>query len=162
MDWFDYTCGTTPWTRGGYEIAIFHDSVDGCLTQAIPASEPEPGRGRNRGPDLDALARAALDRAIALAGLPELTLAPSELGLTGMETYVWLDDAPGPIAASAGAGGVSVTAQASPARYTWDFGDGSDLVTSHPGRPWTRSRPGSIDHIYESGSGVAIRPPPAR
>jgi len=31
----------------------------------------------------------------------------------------------------------------------WDFGDGSESVTSHHGRRWTRRRAGNIDHTYE-------------
>lgn len=100
--------------------------------------------------DPTALARRALDEAIALAGEPEFGIAPSEIGLTGLDTYFWLQSAPSPIEATASAGGMSVTAQATPTEYLWDFGDGNDLLTRHPGRAWTREQPGNIAHLYET------------
>ena len=35
-------------------------------------------------------------------------------------------------------------------QYVWTFGDGSDAVTRRSGRRWTRARPGSIHHTYET------------
>jgi hypothetical protein len=32
----------------------------------------------------------------------------------------------------------------------WDFGDGAEEVTADPGRPWSKRRPGSIEHMYET------------
>lgn len=77
-------------------------------------------------------------------------MAPARVGLTGLESYFWLTGQPRPITATARAGGVSVTAEAAPIQYLWDFGDGADLVTDHPGRPWTSGTPGDIGHLYET------------
>ncbi|HWC14053.1 MAG TPA: PKD domain-containing protein [Actinomycetota bacterium] len=59
-------------------------------------------------------------------------------------------ESPQPITARATAGRFSVVAEARPIQYVWNFGDGSDRVTTDSGRPWTPDRPGSIDHVYEA------------
>ncbi|MGH2788322.1 MAG: PKD domain-containing protein [Actinomycetota bacterium] len=109
----------------------------------------DPNRRRRRGPDLAALVAAAFDRAVSLAPAPELDMAPRRIGLTGLPTYVWDDDPPPPVIATASAGGITVTAEARVTHYRWDFGDDVDLSTNS-GRPWTGTRPGTIEHIYET------------
>lgn len=111
------------------------------------------GRGGNNGPrapDVNDLADIASDHAIALAQDPELSIAPGEIGLTGLPTYFWLANRPHGVAASAGVPGLTVTAEARPVQYVWDFGDGEDLVTESSGRPWNRGRKGNIGHTYET------------
>lgn len=103
-----------------------------------------------QGPSPEVLARQAFDQAVALAGQPELTVAPARVGLTGLDSYFWLAERPRSIGATASAGGLSVTAEAAPMQYVWSFGDGDDLVTDHAGRPWTRGSPGDIAHLYET------------
>lgn len=126
-------------------------TADGCNAFLVPPAPREArARERPRRPAPGALAAAAADRVRELAPEPNLALAPSEIGLTGLDSYFWLDDPPGPISATARAGPLTVTAEARPVRYIWDFGDGDDLVTAHPGRRWTRSRPGNIAHLYET------------
>jgi hypothetical protein len=90
------------------------------------------------------------DRAIALAPDPELRVAPSHIGLTGLDSFFWSGNRPQPIVATAAAGPVLVTAQANPLQFVWDFGDGYDSTSSSPGRPWTRHHDGSIAHMYET------------
>lgn len=106
-------------------------------------------RRRNR-PDPEGVARRLADRAISLAPKPDLRLAPSRRGLTGLESYFWLRRRPQPITARATAGPFTVTAQARPVQYVWTFGDGNDRATRHSGRRWTRKRPGNIGHTYET------------
>ncbi|MGH2747420.1 MAG: PKD domain-containing protein [Actinomycetota bacterium] len=126
-------------------------TADGCNAFLLPpAPREERARERPRRPAPGALAAAAADRVRELAPQPNLALAPSEIGLTGLDSYFWLDDPPGAISATARAGPLTVTAEARPVRYIWDFGDGGDLVTAHAGRPWTRTRPGNIAHLYET------------
>lgn len=105
---------------------------------------------RDRGPSIADLVAVARDRAVALAPWPEIATAPSRMGLTGLDSYFWLETAPQPISATASAGGVTVTAEAHPSRYEWDFGDGGRLVSNGPGRPWTRRAPGDVAHLYEA------------
>ena len=87
---------------------------------------------------------------MALATRPQLRLAPEAIGLTGLRTFVWLDAEPQTIEAAAEVPGLVVTAQAIPSNYAWDFGDGTRSGTGHHGRAWTRRRPGTIGHVFET------------
>jgi len=113
-------------------------SPGGETTAAAPAPSPEE------------LALIAADKAMALAPSPVIEVAPEQTGLTGLDSFFWLAEAPGPITATAGVSGLSVTAEARPVEYVWDFGDGREQVTTDPGRPWTRASDGSISHLYET------------
>ena len=85
-----------------------------------------------------------------LAQDPALEIVPARIGLTGLDSFFWLADEPGPVQATATAGGLSVTAEARPVQYVWDFGDDTDKVTTTSGRPWTRWRDGSVAHMYQT------------
>lgn len=98
-----------------------------------------------------------MDRAIALAPKPQLRITPRARGLAGLESYFFLAERPRSIRAQANAGGLVVTAEARPVQYVWTFGDGSDDVTRHHGRRWTKKRPGNIDHIYEAKHRYRVR-----
>ena len=113
-------------------------SPGGETTAAAPTPSPEE------------LALIAADKAMALAPSPVIQVAPEQIGLTGLDSFFWLADAPGPITATAGVSGLSVTAEARPVEYVWDFGDGREQVTTDPGRPWTKTSDGSISHLYET------------
>jgi hypothetical protein len=93
---------------------------------------------------------AAFDKARDLAVSPTIEIAPARLGLTGLASFFWLAEEPPIVSATAEVPGLSVTAEATPVRYVWHFGDGSNLVTDHPGRPWTFHRPGNVAHTYET------------
>ena len=98
----------------------------------------------------------AIDQAVAAATIPELRLAPSAVGLTGLDSFVWLANRPESIEAVASVPGLTVIAQARPVQYVWDFGDGATAVTSHPGRPWSPHQPGDIAHLYEVRGAYAV------
>jgi hypothetical protein len=85
-----------------------------------------------------------------LAPAPELKVTPETKGLTGLDSYFWIADPPEPITATASIPGLTVVAEARPVEFVWSFGDGSDKVTHDPGRPWTRARPGTVSHLYET------------
>ncbi|MDP9226957.1 MAG: hypothetical protein M3P18_24555 [Actinomycetota bacterium] len=70
--------------------------------------------------------------------------------MTGLDSYFWVSPRPQPVAAEAAVPGMTVTARARPAQYLWRFGDGAELVSYGPGRPWIRHRPGSIAHEYQA------------
>jgi hypothetical protein len=115
-----------------------------------PAAGGPPRRGgRPAPPSPEQLAAIAADRAMDLAEDPALEIAPSRIGLTGLDSFFWLAEEPRPVQATASAGGLSVTAEARPVQYVWDFGDDTDKVTEEPGRPWTRWRDGNVAHMYE-------------
>ncbi len=120
-----------------------------------PQAPVAPGRGNNTTttvalPSPEELAAIAADKAMSLAPTPVIEVAPSQVGLTGLDSFVWLKDKPGPITATAGVPGLTVTAEASPVEYVWDFGDGTDVVSATSGRPWSESLPGDISHLYET------------
>jgi hypothetical protein len=129
-------------------------SSSSCTSFAPPTppagGQPVRGRRRPPPPSPEQLAAIAADRAMDLAQDPELEIAPSRIGLTGLDSFFWLAEEPRPIQATASAGGLSVTAEARPVQYVWDFGDDTDKVTEDPGRPWTRWRDGSVAHMYET------------
>lgn len=125
-----------------------------CDPPAPSPNNPDPNnRGpREQGPpppSPEEIARLAIDRAVALAPAPQLEVAPNRIGLTGLESYFWLADAPETITATAGVPGLTVVARAVPAQFVWDFGDGSDHVTNDPGSRWTGDG-GGISHMYET------------
>ena len=119
-------------------------------------SAPVPGEAvrrngrRPRPPSAAQIAAALFDRTIALAPEPQLEVAPSRIGLTGLRTFVWLDESPRPIVATASAGATTVTAVATPARFVWDFGEGQVRSTSHSGTRWTPRQRGSVGHMYQA------------
>lgn len=138
-------------------ISLSFEFSEGTVSDCISFVAPErPTRGprrppaRRRPPDPEQLALQAFDRVIALAPQPELDVAPATMGLTGLPSYFWVDSRPSLVTARASAGPLTVTAEARPARYLWDFGDGATKTTAHPGTPWTKTRPGDIAHLYET------------
>ena len=149
LSYIDNVCGMLPDAQVRVRESIFSSEISGCLlgfrpeqvAQALggqgPRSPQPPGPGR------------IIDRVIELVAAPELDIAPSEIGLTGLETYVWIDE-PAPVSVSAAAGGTTVDARAFPSLYLWDWGDGNETLTFDSGRSWTRHRPGSIEHVYET------------
>ena len=112
---------------------------------------PGPGSGGmgRPPPSPEELAAIAADRATAAAPRPRVRIAPSGIGLTGLESYFWLADPLRPITAVARVPGLTVVAEARPVQYVWHFGDGFEAVTTHPGTPWRPGRPGSVAHLYE-------------
>jgi len=118
--YIDNVCGMVPGDIGGRD-AIFDDNVSGCLLGFRPDQAPEQRDGRGpRGPQPPGPGR-IIDRVIELVAAPELEIAPSEIGLTGLETYVWIDE-PRPVGVTAAAGGTTVEARAYPTQYLWDWG----------------------------------------
>jgi hypothetical protein len=129
-------------------------STQECLLSSL-APPPDPARGRKRRgrprpPSPEELARQAADRAISLAPTPRLRVAPRAIGLTGLPSYFWLARRPRTITATAGVPGLTVTAQARPVQFVWDFGDGIEKVTRKSGLRWRARRSGNIAHTYET------------
>jgi hypothetical protein len=132
---------------------IFESAVGDCISFVSPDPRPDrpaPNLRPAPRPSPEALAQLAFERVVSLAPNPELGIAPARLGLTGLPSYFWVDGELAPVTATAGVPGLTVTAEARPVRYQWDFDDGSTRSTRHPGRPWTRTRDGNVGHLYET------------
>ena len=121
----------------------------GCREPIPPRPSDSPAVIAERLPSPEELAWVAADRAMSVAEWPELEIAPSRVGLTGLRSFFWLDRTPAPVTASASIPGLVVTAEAHPVEYTWSFGEGRARTTPHPGRAWTKRRPGNVAHMYE-------------
>jgi hypothetical protein len=151
---FTRACAATHSVTGEVITYSAPASTQECLVASLAApDETTPDgkrRRRPRPPSPEELARIAADRAIALAPKPKLRVAPRAIGLTGLPSYFWLAQRPRAITASAGVPGLTVTAQARPVQFVWDFGDGADKVTRKSGRRWRTRRPGNIAHVYET------------
>jgi hypothetical protein len=116
-----------------------------------PAPAPRrPNARRPSRPSSEQLAQDVYDRVISLAPDPELGIAPARIGLTGLPSFFWVGNELRPISATAGVRGITVTAEARPVTYLWNFGDGHERTTAHPGRPWTSTRDGNVGHLYET------------
>lgn len=138
--------------RGGFPLSYTFSDDAGADCVSFTAPMPVTGGGAP-GPTqvpIEALARAAVDEAIALAVEPELVIAPNRRGITGLRSYFWLRSRPPSVSATASVPGLSVTAEAHPVRYVWAFGEGAGRSTSHSGRAWSRRRAGNISHLYET------------
>lgn len=121
---------------------------------AYPLDAPDPDPESPLTPEQ--LAHIAADKAMSLAERPRLDAAPAGVGLTGLPTYVWLEREPRPVIATAEVPGLSVTAEARPVEYWWDFGDGAVIASVEPGRAWTRARRGSISHTYTTRGAYTV------
>ena len=141
-------CSTS--NKNGSFTYTFGSGVE-CASFEAPSPD-KPGKKnlpRPQAPSPEQIAAVLFDRAVALAPDPNLRVTPDGLGLTGLPTFVWLAEPPDPLTATAAAGPVVVTAQAYPASYEWDFGDGGATTTHGSGRRWTPRKRGSIAHTYE-------------
>ena len=149
LSYIDNVCGMLVDTQVQVRESIFSSEISGCLLGFRPEQVAQaPGERGPRSPQPPGPER-IIDRVIELVAAPDLNIAPSEIGLTGLQTYVWIDE-PAPVSVSAAAGGTTVDARAFPTQYLWDWGDGNDTLTYDSGRSWTRTRPGSIEHVYET------------
>ncbi len=71
---------------------------------------------------------------------------PSGWTLVNADTVVYTDDAEQTLATTVL--GIGVSIRATPARFTWDFGDGvGSLTTTDPGRPWPEH---TLAHRYSA------------
>lgn len=91
--------------------------------------------------------------------LPAPTIAANPAGeqLVNLPTWLWLSNGWTTTSATASVPGVSVTAVATPTSVSWSMGDGSTVVCSGPGTPFTTdSNPTKASpdcgHTYRSSS----------
>ncbi|CUU56477.1 hypothetical protein Ga0074812_1084 [Parafrankia irregularis] len=119
--WYVYQCQTD-----GVRDALYRPPV------WIPDGQGGPAAG---GPDVGGLAEQARSQ-LRLQG-PAIALSPTSRQLIRLPTWMWLDPAGWePVSATAAAGGVSVTATATPAGVDWSMGDGTQVHCAGPGTPY--------------------------
>jgi len=118
--WYIYRCA-----RGGERDALYRAPV--WIPDAAPGAAPAP--------DPEALAEQARNQ-LRLAG-PTIAMSPVADQLVRLPTWLWLDPAGwNQVAATAAAGGVSVTAVARPVEVVWSLGDGGTVTCTGPGTPF--------------------------
>lgn len=142
---------------GGVPIdSEFSDSAGGdCSSYARPDDDETSEAGKAPAPSPEVIAEILYDHVVALAPGPMPRSVPARAAMAGLTTYFFVDPPP-PVAATASVPGLTVTAEAHPERYLWDFGDGSTRATNHPGRAWSPTRPGDIAHVYERRGRYAV------
>jgi hypothetical protein len=120
------------------------DSVLPCYTLVGPGGTPG-------GPALDpgAIAAAVADRLPLLPG--RVHTSPRSTGLTGTDSWFWLDPSPKTEELSVVLAGETVAVTAEPTAVEWHFGDGLVLVAG-PGRPYRAGPPpaDAVVHSYET------------
>jgi hypothetical protein len=78
---------------------------------------------------------------------------PSPSGLTGFESWFWLDPQPQPATAAEAGNGYTYTVTATPQSTTWAFGDGSTEQLGDPaGYGLSYPQRSSVAHTYEAQS----------
>jgi len=120
------------------------NSVLPCYTLVGPGGAPG-------GPGLDpgAIAASVADRLPLLPG--RIEMSPRVVGLTGTDSWFWLDPAPRTEELTVALAGETVTVTAEPNAIEWRFGDGVELAGG-PGRPYRAGPPpaGAVLHLYET------------
>jgi hypothetical protein len=119
-------------------------SVLPCYTLVGPGGAPG-------GPGLDpgAIAASVADRLPLLPG--RIQTSPRVVGLTGTDSWFWLDPAPRTEELTVALAGETVTVTAEPNAIEWRFGDEVELAGG-PGRPYRAGPPpaGAVLHLYET------------
>lgn len=107
--------------------------------------------GAPGGPGLDpgAIAASVADRLPLLPG--RIQTSPRVVGLTGTDSWFWLDPAPRTEELTVALAGETVTVTAEPNAIEWRFGDGVELAGG-TGRPYRAGPPpaGAVLHLYET------------
>jgi len=126
----------------GHACQYVPNSVTPCFTLVGP--------GSNSGGQLSPAAVArSLARRVELAP-GAINTSPARAGLTGAQSWFWLDPAPRPQSLSISLAGETVNVTAEPT-VEWRFGDGASL-DGGPGVPYQADAPasGAITHVYDT------------
>lgn len=120
------------------------NSVLPCYRLVGPAGSPgSPGL------DPGAIAASVADRLLLLPG--RIQTSPRVVGMTGTDSWFWLDPAPRTEELTVSLAGETVTVTAEPNAIEWRFGDGAS-VAGGSGRPYRAGPPpaGAVLHFYET------------
>lgn len=127
---------------GGHQCMYAPNSVLPCFTVVGPGATAAGGLNPA------AVAASVADRAVLVPGRVEAS--PSTGGLTGADSWLWLDPSPQRRELSVTLAGESVTVTADPS-VEWRFGDGSSL-DGGPGVPYQPgpAPAGAVEHVYQT------------
>jgi hypothetical protein len=127
----------------GHACQYVPNSVTPCFTLV------GPGSNNGAGPVSPAAVAQSLARRVELAP-GEIKTSPARAGLTGAQSWFWLDPAPRRQSLSISLAGETVNVTADPT-VEWRFGDGASL-DGGPGVPYQANPPASdaITHVYET------------
>jgi hypothetical protein len=128
----------------GHTCVFYPTGTPVCYTLVSPGGDQPPRPTADPG----AIA-AAVAKRLGL-GPGEIKASPSGIGLTGAESWFWLEPAPRSAELSVTLGGETVTVSANPV-VEWRFGDGVE-ITGGAGVPFEpgASAAGAIRHVYET------------
>ena len=140
--------------RGGYRGGTAAEAFGISLLRLADPTTGEPLPTAGSGELIVADPRALAERAAAALRLPApvIRMSPEQDQVTQLASWLWIPGAqwqPRQVAASAGP--VTSTVTASPARVTWNMGNGDQVTCNGPGRPYhTRyeGRPEATDCKY--------------
>jgi hypothetical protein len=127
----------------GHACQYVPNSVTPCFTLV------GPGSNTGEGPVSPAAVAQSLARRVELSP-GEIKTSPARVGLTGAQSWFWLDPAPRRQSLSISLAGETVNVTADPT-VEWRFGDGASL-DGGPGVPYQADPPASdaITHVYET------------
>jgi hypothetical protein len=127
----------------GHACQYVPNSVTPCFTLV------GPGSNKGEGPVSPAVVAQSLARRVELSP-GEIKTSPARVGLTGAQSWFWLDPAPRRQSLSISLAGETVNVTADPT-VEWRFGDGASL-DGGPGVPYQADPPVSdaITHVYET------------
>jgi hypothetical protein len=81
----------------------------------------------------------------------DVRMSPAARGLTGLETWFWVDGYDGhPVIESVRALGTVVEVEATPIAFHWDFGDGTAITDADLGR--AAPARSTVIHVYDTTS----------
>jgi hypothetical protein len=130
------------------------DDVTGMWNLREPLgvfTPPPPAAPRGPTPT-EVLATQAAAQIALPAPMPSTAPPRDIVGLVGISTWLWVDPAQWvPLAATAAAGGVEVTATATPVRTVWDMGEGHDkgpVTCRGPGKPYLFGVPDNTQRTW--------------
>lgn len=137
----------TFWYQGGGNTACVYAAGSSPLCYTVTGAAAGPAR-----PALDpgAVAAAVAERIELVPGRIEASPSAQRAGLTGADSWFWLDPAPQRRELSTSLGGKTVTVSAEPT-VGWRFGDGA-VVDAGPGVPYRAgpAPPEAVIHVYET------------
>lgn len=123
----------------GTDDFVWVDACDFVSLAMCPISGPRV--------DPETLAQEVRDR-LPVPGL-KISSNPRR-GLAGLKSWFWLEDGGQPLSDSLSRFGVRVDVEARPVSYRWEFGDGAEVTTESPGRPYPQRS--EITHTYDRSS----------